>query len=152
MGNGHCMLWYGVATMSRLLKILRLFCRISSVSWESFAKKTYNFKEPTNRSHPIRAVCTHVQKASFLKSQTSSRAKPMASRAKPNGSCTWSVKKTLCYRKRALYNRKRALSNRKRVGCNVTKASRDTLSALYARHVFSDAFGETCGCFHGWYI
>ena len=30
-----------------------LFCRISSLLWGSFAKETYNFKEPTNRSNPI---------------------------------------------------------------------------------------------------
>jgi len=46
---------YGVATMSRLLKIIGLFCRISSVLYGSFAKETYDFKEPTNRSHPISA-------------------------------------------------------------------------------------------------
>jgi len=44
---------YGVATISRLLKITGFFCRISSFSKGSFAKETYNFKEPTNRSHPI---------------------------------------------------------------------------------------------------
>ena len=44
---------YGVATISRLLKILGLFCRVYSLLYGSFAKKTYNFKEPTNRSHPI---------------------------------------------------------------------------------------------------
>jgi len=47
---------YGVATISRLLKIIGLFCRISSLLQGSFAKKTYNFKEPTNRSHPIRTT------------------------------------------------------------------------------------------------
>jgi len=45
-------LW-GVATISRLLKIIGLFCRISSLSYGSFAKETYNFKEPTHRSLPI---------------------------------------------------------------------------------------------------
>jgi len=45
--------YYGVATISRLLKILGLFCRTSSLSQGSFAKETYHFKEPTNRSHPI---------------------------------------------------------------------------------------------------
>jgi len=44
---------YGVATMSRLLKIIRLFCRIQSLLQGSFANETYNLKEPTNRSHPI---------------------------------------------------------------------------------------------------
>ena len=43
---------YRVATISRLLRIIGLFCRISSFLWNSFAKETYNFKEPTNRSHP----------------------------------------------------------------------------------------------------
>jgi len=42
---------YGVATISRLLKIIRLFCRISSLLYGSFAKETYNFT--TNQSHPI---------------------------------------------------------------------------------------------------
>jgi len=45
---------YGVATMSRRLKMIGLFGRISSLLEVSFAKETYNFKEPTNRSHPIR--------------------------------------------------------------------------------------------------
>ena len=45
--------WYGVAMISRLLKIIGLFCRISSLLEGSFAKETCNFKEPTSRSHPI---------------------------------------------------------------------------------------------------
>jgi len=44
---------YGVATISRLLKMIGLFCRILSLLLGSFAKETYNFKEPTNRSHQI---------------------------------------------------------------------------------------------------
>jgi len=44
---------YGVATISRLLRITGLFCRISSLVGGSFAKETYDFKEPTNRSHPV---------------------------------------------------------------------------------------------------
>jgi len=49
-----------VATISRLLKIY-LFCRIWSLCWGSFALETYNFKEPTNRSHPILAsILSHV--------------------------------------------------------------------------------------------
>jgi len=46
-------IYYGVATISRLLKITGLLRRISILLWGSFAKETYNFKEPTNRSHPI---------------------------------------------------------------------------------------------------
>ena len=44
---------YGVASISRLLKIIGLFCRIQSLLQGSFAKETCNFNEPTNRSHPI---------------------------------------------------------------------------------------------------
>jgi len=51
-------LYYGVVTTSRLLKIIGLFCRISSLLKGSFAKETYNFKESTKRSHPIRAPST----------------------------------------------------------------------------------------------
>ena len=63
---------YGVATMSRPLKIICLFCRISSLLYASFAKETCIFKEPTNRSHPIymyvfihrpRRVCGYDQQA-----------------------------------------------------------------------------------------
>jgi len=46
---------YGAAMISRLLEILGLFCRISSLLQGSFAKETYNFKAPTHRSHPISA-------------------------------------------------------------------------------------------------
>ena len=48
---------YGVDTIRRLLKIIcllciiGLFCRIQSFLQGSFAKETYNFEEPTNRSH-----------------------------------------------------------------------------------------------------
>ena len=46
-------LLYGVAAISRLLKIIGLFCRIVSLLQGSFAKETYIFKQATNRSHPI---------------------------------------------------------------------------------------------------
>ena len=46
---------YGVATVSRIEKIIGLFCRISSLLQGSFAKETYDFIDPTNRSHPIAA-------------------------------------------------------------------------------------------------
>ena len=49
---------HGVATTSRLLKIIGLFCRISSPLEGSFAKETYNFMDPTNWSHPLwRTLC-----------------------------------------------------------------------------------------------
>ena len=53
---------YGVATISRLLKIICLFAEYRSLLYGSFAKDTYNFKKPTNRSHPIRAL----QKQAFF--------------------------------------------------------------------------------------
>jgi len=42
-----------MATISRLLKIIGLFCSIYSLLQGSFAKEPYNFTETTNRSHPI---------------------------------------------------------------------------------------------------
>jgi len=44
---------YGVATISRLLKMIGLFCKRALSKRRYSAKETYNFKEPTNRSHPI---------------------------------------------------------------------------------------------------
>jgi len=46
-------LCYGVATISRLLKSIGLFCKRALQKRPIFSKETYNFKEPTNRSHPI---------------------------------------------------------------------------------------------------
>ena len=43
---------YGVATISRILKNICLFAEYRSLLG-SFAKETYIFKHPTNRSHPI---------------------------------------------------------------------------------------------------
>ena len=43
------------------VKMIGLFYRISSLLQGSFAKETYNFKEPTNRSHPIRCFMTPPQ-------------------------------------------------------------------------------------------
>jgi len=44
---------YGVPTISRLRKIVGLFCK--RALWKKLysAKETYNLKKPTNRSHPI---------------------------------------------------------------------------------------------------
>ena len=47
---------YGVTSISRLLKIIGLYCSISSLLYGSFAKETFDFKEPINRSHPIVVV------------------------------------------------------------------------------------------------
>jgi len=60
--HGTCMKGsYGVASISRLLWIIGLFCRISSLLEGSFAKETYHFKEPTNRSHPIPCLFERVK-------------------------------------------------------------------------------------------
>jgi len=45
--------YYGVATISRLLQIIGLFCKRALQKRRYSTKETYNFKEPTNRSHPI---------------------------------------------------------------------------------------------------
>jgi len=66
-----------VVTISRLLKIIGLFCRISSLLQGSFAKEPCDLKEPTSRSHPIcihresmnvlmGVVCYHVLQRSML--------------------------------------------------------------------------------------
>jgi len=44
--------------ISRLLKKIDFFCRIKSLLQGSFAKETYVFREPTNRSHRI--ACNDV--------------------------------------------------------------------------------------------
>ena len=43
----------GVATVSRIDKIIGLFCRVLSLLLGSFAKETYNFIDPTDQSHLI---------------------------------------------------------------------------------------------------
>ena len=45
---------YGVASISRLLKNICLFCKRALQKRPIYCKETYDFKEPTNRSHPIR--------------------------------------------------------------------------------------------------
>jgi len=46
---------YGVASISRLLKIIGLFCKRALSKRRYSAKETYNFIDPTDRSHPIAA-------------------------------------------------------------------------------------------------
>jgi len=50
-----------MATISRLLKIIALFCRTLSLLQGDFAKKTYTLKESTNRYHPIRLLHAHIR-------------------------------------------------------------------------------------------
>ena len=64
----HSILHYGVASISRLLKITGFFCRIWSLLQVSFATQACHFKEPTNRSRPmsnlqhkwVSKLCIHV--------------------------------------------------------------------------------------------
>ena len=44
---------YGVAMISRLLRIAGFFCKRALQKRRYSAKETWNFKEPTNPSHPI---------------------------------------------------------------------------------------------------
>jgi len=44
---------YGVTTISRLLQIIGLFCKRALKKRLYSAIETYNWKEPTNHSHPI---------------------------------------------------------------------------------------------------
>ena len=53
VSRGDWIYMYGVATISRLLQILDLFCKRALLKRLYSAKETYNFKEPTNCSHPI---------------------------------------------------------------------------------------------------
>ena len=59
--SGKCILslYGGVATMSRRLKIIGLFCKRALEKRLYSAKETYDFKEPTNSSHPIPRVYIH---------------------------------------------------------------------------------------------
>jgi len=52
---------YGVATISRLLKNVGLFCERALQKRLYSAKETCNSKEPTNRSHPIAVACVARQ-------------------------------------------------------------------------------------------
>jgi len=47
---------HGVASVSRLLKIIGLFCKRALEKRRYSAKETCIFKAPTHRSHPLRDV------------------------------------------------------------------------------------------------
>jgi len=56
---------YGVATISRLIKIIPFFGEDRSLLEGSFAKETYYLKVPTKRSHPIlHPYLAFIQKSS----------------------------------------------------------------------------------------
>jgi len=54
---------YGLATISRMLKNIRLFCKRALQKRPVFCKETCIFKHPTNRSHPIvtERCCTQMR-------------------------------------------------------------------------------------------
>ena len=54
--NAHMYSGYGVATISRRLKIIGLFCKRALQKRRYSAEETYKFKEPTNRSHPYHCL------------------------------------------------------------------------------------------------
>jgi len=51
---------YGVATISRMLKNIGLFCKRDLQKRPIFCKETYIFKHPTHRSHPIHHIHTNI--------------------------------------------------------------------------------------------
>jgi len=57
---------YGVATISRLLKIIGLCCKRALRKRLYSAQETYNLKEPTNRNHPIDSVSAQHSSMSRL--------------------------------------------------------------------------------------
>ena len=60
-----CYLCYGVATISRMLKNIGLFCKRALQKRPVFCKETCIFKHPTNRSHPILRI-VHVSIQVFM--------------------------------------------------------------------------------------
>ena len=58
-GRHIWLIQYGVATISRMLKNIGLFCKRDLQKRPIFCKETYIFKHPTNRSHPIVALCVY---------------------------------------------------------------------------------------------
>ena len=52
---------YGVASLSRLLKIIGLFCERALEKRRYSAEGTYHFKDPTNRSRHIVVASRHCR-------------------------------------------------------------------------------------------
>jgi len=57
----ECIPLYGMATISRMLKNLGLFCKRDLQKRPIFCEETYIFKRPTHRSHPISKSIVHGQ-------------------------------------------------------------------------------------------
>jgi len=60
------LVYYGVATISRLLKIIGLFCKRALWKRRYSAKETYHFKEPSNHSHVLLLTASNFQKSALL--------------------------------------------------------------------------------------
>jgi len=58
---------YGVASVSRIDKIIGLFCKRALDKRQYPAKETYNLIDPTDRSHPIVILCLTSQVNSHRK-------------------------------------------------------------------------------------
>ena len=54
--------WYGVATSSRLLKMIGLFCKRALQNRQYSVKETFNFKEPTNAAIPYQCIAPPYRK------------------------------------------------------------------------------------------
>ena len=58
---------HGVATISRLLQIIGLSCRISFLLQGSFGKENYDFKEPTVHSNILSSRLSRSCEQSLLR-------------------------------------------------------------------------------------
>ena len=51
---------YGEASVSRIDKIIGLFCKRALQKTRYSAEETYNYIDPTDRSHPIALFCGYI--------------------------------------------------------------------------------------------
>ena len=58
-------IYYGVALVSRIDKIIGLFCKRALKKTRYSAKETCNFIDPTDRSHPIRNTTSELMFENF---------------------------------------------------------------------------------------
>jgi len=62
--------YYTVATISKLLKIIGLFCKRALSKRKYSAKKTYDFEEPTTCSHPILLHLQYTSRVFLLRASS----------------------------------------------------------------------------------
>ena len=63
----NVIVYYGVALVSRIDKIIGLFCKRDLLKRRYSAKETYNFIDPTDRSYPIQCKESYYE-AKFVRS------------------------------------------------------------------------------------